>query len=81
MGCIEPHDAAAPAEAGDAKLGGVALAFALDEGDRRIEVVHDLLVRDLGDDIADQRLSVGDHLGIALAEVELRRDGIIACLG
>ena len=78
---VEPHDAAAPAEAGDAELGGVGLALALGEGDGGVEVAHDLLVRHLGDDLGDQLGDLGVALGIALAEIELGRDGVVAGLG
>ena len=56
---IEPDDPAAPAEAGDAEPGVVALPFRLGSGGGGVEVLHDLLVRHLGDHLGDVLVDVG----------------------
>src|SRR5947199_71719 len=70
---IEPGDAAAPAEAGDGETAGVALVR-LRPSRRRIEIRHDLLVGDLGDDLLEDILNVGHRRDVALTGVERRRD-------
>ena len=78
---IEPDDAAAPAEAGDPEPGGVAPPFRLGPGGGGVEVLHDLLVRHLGDHLADDLVDVGHGGDVALAGVEGRGHGEIARLG
>src|SRR5690606_10991343 len=81
VGGIEPDHAAAPAEAGDAEPARVALAGRLGPGDGRVDVLHHLPVRHLGDDLADDRGAVGQLGHVALAGIELGRDGQVAELG
>ena len=81
MGRVEPDDPAAPAEAGDAELRGVALARPLGPGDGRVEVRHHLGVGHLGDDLGDDLLDVLDLRDVPLPGVQLGGDGQVAELG
>ena len=80
MRSIEPDDATAPAEAGNAEPLGIALAGKLCPRRRRVEILHDLLVRYFSYDGAD--ILDGSELAhITLARIKLRRYGQIAELG
>ena len=78
---VKPDDPPAPAEAGDAELGGVAVAAGRRPFDGGVEVGHDLRIRHLGDDLADDVHEVLVLRRIALAVVERRRHRHVAELG
>lgn len=80
MGGVEPGYTPAPAEAGDAKLIHLT-TVAAGEGGRRVEIAHHLIVGHLGDDGVDQSLDVADPGGVALTEIKVWRDGVIAGVG
>ena len=65
----------------EAEARGVGRTGCLGVGLRCIEVGHDLRIRHLGDDLADDLLDVGHSGDAALARIELRRDRHVAFLG
>src|SRR5207253_681913 len=74
VGRVQPDDAAAPAEAGNAQLRRIALAALLGPSDCRIEVRHYLGIGSFLDDRHDV-LDLGDFRYVALAREQFRRDG------
>jgi hypothetical protein len=77
---IQPHDAAAPAEADDADAIAVDLAGLLRPVDRGVEILHDLLVGDLADHLADDLADVRHLRDVALAREQLGRNRHVAGL-
>ena len=78
---VQPDDAPAPAEPGDADRSGVGAAVGSAPAQRGVEVAHHLGVRHLAHHLLDDVLDVGDPGDVALAREQLRRDGEIADLG
>ncbi len=74
---IQPADASAPAETGDQQTMGIAPVARRPAGDV-VEIGQHLRIRDFADQVAEQGGNIAVIVRIALAKVELWRNGQIA---